>query len=76
MMRAVRGWFWGPGVVLAETDYLTKVHSREASRAQVIALITGARNNRILECCYEAWMDSTEYADAWVLHDEMDKKPR
>jgi hypothetical protein len=66
LMKVLRAWFWGPGPVMSETDYLTMTLGHAPSREEVQALID--RGSRLLEPCFEAWCESTERSELWLLH--------
>lgn len=68
LMKAVRAWYWGPGVVMSETDYLAMTLGHAPSRNEVLALID--RSRRLLEPCFEAWCLSAERRELWLLHKE------
>lgn len=68
LMKAVRASLWGPGLGMTETDYLTMTMGRTPSREEVVALID--RVSRLMEPCYEAWCNSTERKELWLIYKE------
>jgi hypothetical protein len=68
LMKILRAWFWGPGLVMSETDHLNTTLGRAPSREEVLALID--RGSRLLEPCFEAWCQSAERRELWLVHKE------
>ncbi|MCU1401011.1 MAG: hypothetical protein JWN62_4120 [Acidimicrobiales bacterium] len=60
LLKAVRSWWWGPGIAMTEIDYLTSVLGRAPSQTELEA--TFERETAIFNGAHEAWFASDERA--------------
>jgi hypothetical protein len=58
-IKSTHQWFWGPGTILSETEYLRIVLGRDPSRTEVLGEIE--RSTAIMEACHAALHEDSEF---------------
>jgi hypothetical protein len=65
-VRSTLTWFWGPGTIITETEYLRNVLGRDPSQTEVWGEVE--RTSTIMEACFAAMHEDREFLDLRRFH--------